>query len=263
MNISGRTKQRLREHINGDEHQGKYRSGPDLVMLFNEFISNDSYGQGFPSRWQYTEQKLDELNGNCELIKLIETVFDPLEYEKDHSLALGDINSYLCRDGYQLQLSNNGVKLFNISSGVIVSSISDESNPLTNQFIIENVDKCNRKLGEADYSGVITNARSLVEDVLYAIEGHFSTKQDRYDGNLPKLHKRVVHLLNLSDEHSSVIETLRGFSTIINGLSSLSNEMADRHGGSLWKPTKDHAILSINVAQSLCSFLLALAVKQM
>lgn len=258
MEISGRTKQRLREHINGDNHQEKYRSGPELVRLFNEFIANDSYGQGFPSRWQYTEDKLNELNGHIELTRLIETIFDPLEYDKDHSVALEDINNYLRRDGYQIQVSKNGVKLINLSNGVVTSNIIHQSNPLKNDFIIENVEKCNRKLSEADYSGVITNARSLIEDVLYAIEGKYDNEQVRYDGNLPKLHKRVIHLMRLTDEHPAVIETLRGFSSVINGLSSLSNDMADRHGGSSWKPSKNHATLSINIAQSLCSFLLAL-----
>lgn len=37
----------------------KYKSGPDLVHFFNNnFKISDSYGQGFPTRWRYVNQKL-------------------------------------------------------------------------------------------------------------------------------------------------------------------------------------------------------------
>lgn len=37
----------------------KYKSGPDLVRFFNNnFKISDSYGQGFPTRWRYVNQKL-------------------------------------------------------------------------------------------------------------------------------------------------------------------------------------------------------------
>lgn len=40
-----------------------YKSGPDLVHFFNnEFKSSDNYGQGFPTRWRYVNQKLLELS---------------------------------------------------------------------------------------------------------------------------------------------------------------------------------------------------------
>lgn len=44
-----------------------YRSGPVLVKLFNQFGANDFYPRtgGFPSRWQYAEEKLRLMNGNA------------------------------------------------------------------------------------------------------------------------------------------------------------------------------------------------------
>lgn len=56
MRLSQKSLKCLREMIN---EKTMYRSGPVLVALFNKLGSNDSYGQGFPSRWVYTDQKLN------------------------------------------------------------------------------------------------------------------------------------------------------------------------------------------------------------
>ena len=80
-----------------------------LVKLFNDFGANDTYGQGFPSRQTYTENKLHILNGTPVFAKLIEHVYDPLEFEGkegcDHPAALVDINKFLRRDQLQLVMT--------------------------------------------------------------------------------------------------------------------------------------------------------------
>lgn len=41
---------------------------------------------------------------------------------------------------------------------------------LSSEFLNDQVDKCNRKISEKDFYGAITNARSMVEEVLLSIE---------------------------------------------------------------------------------------------
>jgi len=53
MNINLKSLEKLRELIN---EETEYRSGPKLVSFFNELGFNDSYRQGFPSRWFFTEK---------------------------------------------------------------------------------------------------------------------------------------------------------------------------------------------------------------
>ena len=53
MQLNQKTLKYLRELIN---EKIKYRSGPKLVEFFNAFGFNDTYGEGFPSRWWYTEK---------------------------------------------------------------------------------------------------------------------------------------------------------------------------------------------------------------
>lgn len=44
-----------------------YKKGPQLIEFFNKnFQYDDHYGQGFPSRWAYTKDKLNELLENEE-----------------------------------------------------------------------------------------------------------------------------------------------------------------------------------------------------
>ena len=54
MKLQQKTIEKIRQLIN---EETEYRSGPKLVAFFNELGFNDSYGQVFPSRWVYTENK--------------------------------------------------------------------------------------------------------------------------------------------------------------------------------------------------------------
>lgn len=56
MILSEKTLEKLRVLINEDT---EYRSGPKLVQFFNDLGFQDIYGQGFPSRWMYTDEKLN------------------------------------------------------------------------------------------------------------------------------------------------------------------------------------------------------------
>jgi hypothetical protein len=55
MKLSKRSIKRLGEIITGDKPVSPYRSGPQLVSFFNEFGTNHTYGQGFPSRSMFAE----------------------------------------------------------------------------------------------------------------------------------------------------------------------------------------------------------------
>ena len=61
MILAQKTLDSLREMIN---EKTKYRKGAELVRFFNQLGFNDRYGNGFPSRWVYTDDKLSVINGN-------------------------------------------------------------------------------------------------------------------------------------------------------------------------------------------------------
>ena len=64
MILTPKSLEKLRLLIN---EETEYRSGPQLVQFFNALGFNDSYGQGFPSRWVFTDEKLKVINGSPEI----------------------------------------------------------------------------------------------------------------------------------------------------------------------------------------------------
>lgn len=102
MNLSANTLEKLRELIN---EETEYRSGPKLVQFFNRLGFNDSYGQGFPSRWMYTDQRLEAINGSPELDRCIRAVLDPANFigkvaELDAHIT--DFNRFLAFDKWKV-----------------------------------------------------------------------------------------------------------------------------------------------------------------
>lgn len=102
MILSKKTLEKLRELIN---EETEYRSGPKLVEFFNNLGFNDSYGQGFPSRWMYTDEKISKINGTPELDKCIKTVLAPANFIGNFQKLdehIRDFNQYLTFDKWKL-----------------------------------------------------------------------------------------------------------------------------------------------------------------
>lgn len=262
MKVAARTLESIGRVIIGDERVSRYRGGPALVRLFNDYGANDEYGQGFPSRWKYAEDRLRDLNGTEAFAALLCEVLDPREFmdtEFKAQPALDYINQRLKYDGYEVVIDNGIAKIRNLQGiHVEVRHPFKGSTEQAHVFIDEQVSKIDKKVQEEDYDGAITNARSLLEAVLQQLEQSLDPNSASYDGDLPKLYKRVQKLLNLDpgrpDIDQSLRQVLSGFISIVQGLSSLSNKMGDRHVRT-YKPSRHHAILVCNSAKSLCNFL--------
>ncbi|MCG6142671.1 hypothetical protein [Leptospira mtsangambouensis] len=103
MRISKKTAERLRNLIN---EETEYRSGPQLVDFFNQLGSRDYYGQGFPSRWKYTDEKISQINGTPELDKCIKILFAPINFVgriADLDIYINDFNQYLAFDNWKVE----------------------------------------------------------------------------------------------------------------------------------------------------------------
>lgn len=102
MILEEKTLEKLRNLIN---EETEYRSGPKLVSFFNSLGSNDTYGNGFPSRWMYTDEKLSRINGTPELDQCIKKLFAPVNYighfsELDNFIK--EFNQYLSFDNWKV-----------------------------------------------------------------------------------------------------------------------------------------------------------------
>ncbi len=98
-----------------------------------------------------------------------------------------------------------------------------------------------------------------MENVLIWLEKDLSRGPcAHYNGDLPRLYKRVNKLLNLEPDRKNLSDSLkqilRGFVSIIDGLAGLRNMMSDAHAVT-YTPYEHHARLAVNAAHTLVDFL--------
>lgn len=109
MTLNPKTLEKFRLLIN---EETEYRSGPQLVSFFNNLGFNDSYGQGFPSRKDYTDEKLNRLNGTADLDKAIKSLFSPVNFIgkfKELDDFISEFNQYLAFDGWKIFRSSKEI----------------------------------------------------------------------------------------------------------------------------------------------------------
>lgn len=243
----------------------RYRRGYDLVQLFNEFGFDDVYTQGFPSRASYAEQRIRALNGTPALAQLLCEVLHPtqfLDIPLEPQGAINYLNGRLRFDGYEIVPDRDGVPRIHSREASVVQfeprlAGTDED---ARSFLDEQRAKCDDKLREGDYDGAVTNARTMLETVLLDIGKELDRDAPGYDGDLPKLYKRVQKALGLEpgkpDLEDTIKQTLGGLTSIVNGIAGMSNKVGDRHART-YKPQQRHAVLVVDSAKTLCNFLVS------
>jgi len=111
MILNPKSLEKLRLLIN---EETEYRSGPQLVRYFNSLGFNDSYGQGFPSRWMYTDEKLERINGTPELDKCIRMVLNPANFIgrlADLDNCISEFNKFLAFDKWRVVREGADIQL--------------------------------------------------------------------------------------------------------------------------------------------------------
>ena len=154
MILNKKTLEKLRHLIN---EETEYRSGPKLVQFFNDLGFNDSYGHAFPSRWLYTDQKLDEINGAPELEKCIKNVFAPVNFlgrYQELDSYIKDFNQLLAFDGWKIVRNGSDITFQKMDK---VEIDSDSSEATENEFL-------NREFTNVNLQGL--GLESVVSDVL-------------------------------------------------------------------------------------------------
>ncbi len=134
----------------------------------------------------------------------------------------------------------------------------ERTNPLSNEFITEQLSKAEAKLVSEDFSGSITNSRALVEQVLLALQHRLPNCGITNDGDIGKMYKAVQKALHL-DPGEKELETqlrqiLSGLTSIVNGLGAVRNAAGDAHART-YNPAKHHARLALNASKTLTAFL--------
>jgi hypothetical protein len=105
--------------ITGDTKKSNNKSGPQLVQFFNALGESDEYGQEFPSRITFVQQKLQALNNTDRLEDVINQAFHPANFSKSEG-SLSDLikeaNAMFAYEGLKLVETERGLKIKELSS---------------------------------------------------------------------------------------------------------------------------------------------------
>jgi hypothetical protein len=270
LHVSDRSIRALAKLICGNDRDSggpiaPYRTGPNLVAFFNEFGSNDVYpwGGGLSSRESYTIDRLRNHNGAATLPHVIESALDPRHFlDTDFSVddAITWLNKYLAYDGVVVRPTPRGCRVTRLGQTTVEVEAPVNVDAASHEYIEEQIEKCRQKMAGGDHSGAITNARTMVEAVLIAVEAKLVANPEAYSGDLPKLYKRVQRSLNLSPGADGLSDPLKqvlsGLTSIVQGLSSLRNSGSDAHA-TRYRASEHHARVAINSAMTMTDFVLS------
>lgn len=113
---------------------------------------------------------------------------------------------------------------------------------------------------KTDPEGAITAARALLEATCkHILEDAKLEVSDKWD--LPKLYSEASRAMNLApSQHTEDMfkRILGGCQAVVENLGGLRNKISDAHGGGRKKvrPAERHAALAVNLAGSMCMFLI-------
>lgn len=260
--ISDTTIMELTRIITGDSKISPYRTGSMLIDFFNIFSDKkDKYEQGFPSRFTYAKEKISELNERNLIKPVIEASLHPRQYlntQFDLLKITENLNAHLLYDDLKVIKVGAVYVLQKINTETISSNLFNQAHDINTLFVGEHLAKCDKKLTEGDFSGAITNARSLVENILLELEEKIHPSDKKYNGDINKLYAKLYKTLNLDPANKEITDSMRelmsGLISMVNGLAGLRNSASDAHG-SRYTPKQHHAKLAVNSAKTISDFL--------
>jgi len=158
------------------------------------------------------------------------------------------------RDGFSFERGRFVSEALNVAVAHAPSLIQ-----LTEAFIQEHVEKARQKIANGDPAGAIASAYTLVEEFLKQLLRKIGTTFNENEGDIRALYKLLAEPLHLAPRNDSLESYLKaileGLQRQIGGLFEIANKASDRHARR-YNPAPHHARLAVNVAFTLCEFLL-------
>jgi len=270
MRISAKTIERLVEIITGNTEKSPYRSGPQLIEFFRDFGERDLYGQGFPSRATYAQEKLRKFNDTGTMKKIVSSAFDFFGEDGLNPEEQAEaFNRLLVRDGYRMVLEYRSGWMegdryveadpyFDVQPILPAAIVPEELAAISHNAVNEQISKANKRIAAGDYAGAIASSYTLTEHLLKLIRREAGVAFNENDGDIRALYKLVREPLNLNPGSESIASPLKpildGFQKLVSGLYEISNKASDRHARR-YNPAAHHAKLAVNAAFALCEFL--------
>lgn len=248
----------------GDEGPSNYLSGAKLVDLFNEFGYDDKYDGNFGyTRYVYAKERIEDIVKKGQFNKFLNYFLDEYRFIDNHVKpmeVLNYMNEYLRIEDYEIsQVGENKYAVYSLKDQDVI--LDDEHfDIISTEFLQEQVDKCESKITRKDYDGAITNARSMVEEILLEIEARVTGKREKYNGKIDQLYGRIKKLINFDTGkeglNTPLLQILTGLNSIVSGLGALRTKASDSYALE-YRPDKHHAILAVNSAKTFTSFIIS------
>jgi len=277
MNLSQRTITALAEIVAGEvprnasERLSPYRTLSQITDFFRDFGERDLHPHsGAPSRLTYTKEKIEKFNGSQIISKII---CNALEFWSEDGFnpehAGAHLNTFLRRDGYEVVVEERYIRIdgnreimepyFIVRSLYSALLAPPALVKLSEESIAEHITKAKRKIDAGDSAGAITSAYTLVEEFLKQLLRKTGTTFNENEGDIRALYKLLAEPLHLMPKGESLENHLKtildGLQRQIGGLFEVANKASDRHARR-YNPAPHHARLAVNVAFTLCEFLL-------
>ena len=238
------------------------------IFTAGEFAPNLQYRPDVTGeRRTLVEQYFANIDlANPQHVKRLLTVFEELifrlgnasewESAQHNQQTINTLLGRMQRDGFKFEderFTSPKLTRIAVSTPLLIA--------LTEESISEHVEKANAKIEVGDAAGAIASAYTLVEGFLKEIYGTVKGIPFKdTEGDIRTLYGAVAECLNLSPKEQS-LETylkaiLQGSISQIGGLYELANRASDRHARK-YNPAPHHAKLAVNVAFTLCEFVLS------
>jgi len=213
------------------------------------------------SRWEFIDDFLAGLDWQS-FARVCEAVVSPSEFagaeDISHETAATHLNSVLQSEGAELVFNGQRYECRELGEQRRVSVPIALALILSDAYVLEQLDKCDAKLSARDYDGAITNARTLLEAVLFELqEDLVGGARDDFGGDIAKLFKQVCKAMNLDTEKSiddRFKDTVRGLVMVVGGLAPLRNKLSDSHAR-VKAPAPHHARFVVNATKTIVVFL--------
>lgn len=281
MLLSASSITNLANIITGNSGISPEHTFEEIVQILHKYVSCESL-EAFKESlelssiedneaiFKFVVSKLNKINCSSALTELIEFLCNNSLFFKDKEKTdfprfdfdeiLTSINSSIQGDNYEVFKAKTKYRVYGLNDSVVDFDYLFCKNKLEAYTAVkDHLNKCYLKINSGDYSGAITNARTLLEQILREIEVKLDSNAPEYDGNLPKLYKRVMKIFKFEENLPEKIKTiyqqiLGGLSGSINGFAGLRNTMSDSHPIE-HTPTQNDALLAVNESKTLANFI--------
>lgn len=246
----------------------------DIICTYDECFVNESdiinnplYGSQAYKLEKYVKTQFEKINGTSKICDYIMCYFFQISsYSDSPEEVVEYLNRYFDNDGYSIELIEelNEYKIY-AQEDCLVSydCIFKESEKGNYALINQHNEKCYNKIINGDYTGAITNARSLLEQILIEIRNDNDINNGRrprgHNGKIEPLLADVLSILDIKENLTGSIfqgyEKLEnGFKDLTSGISVIRHGMSDAHNIS-HEPSEKDAILIVNTAKTLTNFI--------